>query len=55
MKMTQIDIELTRYEANLSRAVERKLPEAVIQQYHQYIIRKTEEKEQQLENRLAKY
>lgn len=44
--MNQIDIELSRYKANLSRAVERKLPEAVIQQYRQYIIRKTAEKEQ---------
>lgn len=53
--MTQIDLELSRYKANLSRAVERNLPEAVIQQYEQYISRKTLEKQQQLENRLEKY
>ena len=53
--MNQVDIELSRYKANLSRAVDRKLPKAVIQQYEQYIMRKTEERKQQLENRLAQY
>ena len=53
--MTQIDIEISRYEANLSKAIEKKLPEGVIQQYRQYLNRKTKEKEQQLANRLASY
>ena len=44
--MKQIDIEISRYEANLARAKERQLPNAVIQQYRQYLIRKIEEKEQ---------
>ena len=44
--MNKIDIELSRYKDKLSKAVERKLPAAVIQQYSQYIIRKTAEKEQ---------
>jgi hypothetical protein len=44
--MKQIDIEILRYKKNLARAVERKLPRAVIQQYSKYIIRKMEEKQQ---------
>ena len=44
--MNKIDIEISRFKAKLSRAVERKLPEAVIQQYNQFLIRKTAEKQQ---------
>ncbi len=44
--MTQIDIEIERYKQKLSKAVERQLPKAVIQQYSKYISRKMEEKNQ---------
>lgn len=46
--MNRIDVEISRYEANLTRAIEKKLPEGVINQYRQYIMRKIEEKQQLL-------
>ena len=48
--MSQLDIEISRYEDMLLRAVLIKLPEAVIQQYNRILDQKLSQKTAQKEN-----
>ncbi len=42
--MQQLDIEISRYEEKLLRAVARNLPDAIIQQYNNFLARKLSER-----------
>jgi hypothetical protein len=42
--MQQLDIEISRYEEKLLRAVARNLPDAIIQQYNNFLERKLSER-----------
>ncbi len=44
--MSQLDIEIKRYEERLFSAVKNNLPEVIIQQYNQFLGQKLSEKKQ---------